>query len=156
MPPKADRTHHKLAKSEDLPMTKSYDGRDRGNEDDRYPPISEVEADAGARAIVKLFDLWELDDAEACALLGGISIKRWERWKQGRAGRIDRECAIRLSLLLGVHVGSKAMFSNPALVRAWIRASRPDLGGEAPLSVMMSRSVTGLERVRHLLFSLGQ
>ena len=134
MPPKADRTHHKLAKSEDLPMTKSYGGRDRGNEGDRYPPISEVEADAGARAIVKLFDLWELSNAEACALLGGIDSERWERWKQGRAGQIGRECAIRLSLILGVHIGLKVLFSNPVMWRGWIRKPHSDLGGEAPLS----------------------
>ncbi len=137
-------------------MIKFNGTHDRGREGDRYPPISEVEADAGARAIVKLFDLWELDDVEACALLGGINIERWERWKQGRAGQIGSECAIRLSLLLGVHIGLKVLFRDSAMRRGWIRKPHPDLGGEAPLSVMKSHSINGLERVRNYLLALGQ
>ncbi len=137
-------------------MTRPQNGCGRGSGGDRYPPISKDEADAGARAIVRLFALWELTDAEAQALMGGLGSERWQRWKQGRAGVIERECALRLSLLLGVHVGLKTLFSNPAGVRAWIRTPRRDLGGEAPLSVMMARSITGLEQVRYLLAALGQ
>lgn len=137
-------------------MTKPYGTHGHDRQGDHYPTISEVEAAAGARAIVKLFDLWELSHAEACALLGGIDLERWERWKQGRAGQISRECAIRLSLLLGVHKGLKVLFSDPAIRRGWMRKPHRDLGGEAPLTVMMSRSITGLERVRNYLLALGQ
>lgn len=137
-------------------MTEPELGRNRGGDGDRYPPISKDETDAGAWAIVRLFALWELTDAEARALLGGIGSERWEHWKQGRPGEIDRACAIRLSFLLGAHVGLKTLFSNPVVVRAWIRTPHGDLDGEAPLSVMMSRSLTGLERVRYLLAALAQ
>lgn len=137
-------------------MTKPYCTDDRDGDGDRHPPISVSEAEAGARAIVKLFDLWELDDVEACVLLGGIDIERWERWKQGRVGQISRECAMRLSLLLGIHIGLKVLFKDSAMRRGWIRKPHPDLGGEAPLSVMKSHSINGLERVRNYLLALGQ
>lgn len=41
-------------------MTKPYGTHGHNREGDHYPTISDLQADAGARAIVKFFDLWEL------------------------------------------------------------------------------------------------
>ena len=51
--------------------------------------ITDDEARAGARMVVRLFVLWGLTDAEGCKLLGGLSPRTYSRWKNGNFGNIE-------------------------------------------------------------------
>ena len=45
------------------------------------PAITDDEAAALARTTVNLFHAWQITDAEACTLLGGMAKRTWARWK---------------------------------------------------------------------------
>ncbi len=82
-----------------------------------------------ARATVNLFDRWGLSDAQARELLGGMAPRTWARWKKGEMGRIDRDLAMRLSILMGVHKGLRYMFSDPP--------ARLSMGEKAPTALLL-------------------
>lgn len=55
------------------------------------------------RAMIDLFAHWGVGADDAAILLGGISSKTFRRWKDGYYGRVNRDQADRMSLLLGIH-----------------------------------------------------
>ncbi len=75
----------------------------RANAAPERPQITATEAAAMARTVVNLFARWDLSDAEAREILGGLAARTYARWKAGEVGRIDRDLATRLSLLMGIH-----------------------------------------------------
>ncbi|MFK4870909.1 antitoxin Xre-like helix-turn-helix domain-containing protein [Novosphingobium sp. ZW T3_23] len=115
------------------------------------PSITAEEAAAGARAIVNLFEHWQLGDEAACDLLGGISRSTWTRWKSGSIAKVDRDLATRISLLLGIHKGLRYLFSDRELGYAWIKQPNMVFGGSSPLDVMKGGSIFALERIRRYL-----
>ncbi|MFC3704562.1 antitoxin Xre-like helix-turn-helix domain-containing protein [Devosia honganensis] len=112
------------------------------------PAITEAEAAAMARAVVRLFVNWQVSDAEARAILGGLAPRTYARWKAGEPGRIDRDLATRLSLLMGIHKGLRYLFSDPARGYAWVKRPNLAFGGATPLAIMVEGSMFGLSRVR--------
>src|SRR5690625_4252651 len=82
--------------------------------DPKVPEVTMKEASAMARAVIRLFDRWQLSDAEAREILGGLSARTYARWKKGSSGRIDCDLATRLSLLMGIHKSLHYLFSDPA------------------------------------------
>ena len=71
--------------------------------DATVPHLTDDEARAAARAVVNLFDRWDLTDEQACELLGGLAPRTWARWKKGNVNPVEGDRAARLSLLLGIH-----------------------------------------------------
>ena len=112
------------------------------------PEVTPQEAAAMARAAVNLFARWGLTDAEARDLLGGMAARTWSRWKAGQMGRIDRDLATRLSLLMGVHKGLRYLFSDPARGYAWVKKPNAAFAGRSPLAVMRDGTIFDLARVR--------
>lgn len=115
------------------------------------PQITAAEAEAAARAVVNLFGHWKLTDEEACQILGGLSLRTWARWKKGEAGRIDRDLATRLSLLLGIHKALRYLFVEPELAYSWIRKPNETFGGQRALDLLLGGSIFALERLRAYL-----
>ncbi|MEP3045884.1 MAG: MbcA/ParS/Xre antitoxin family protein [Roseibium sp.] len=115
------------------------------------PVITDAEAAAMARVVVNLFAKWQITDAEACQILGGLGMRTYARWKKGEPGRIDRDLATRLSLLMGIHKGLRYLFSDPARGYRWIKAPNEVFSGDAPLSVMLEGSMFALVRIRSYL-----
>jgi len=115
------------------------------------PLITDAEAGALARAIVRLFEHWDLADAQAAELLGGLGARTWARWKAGNIGRIDRDLATRMSILMGIHKGTRYMFTDKARSYAWIKKANQNFGGESALNVMLRGSIFDLQRVRAYL-----
>jgi len=113
------------------------------------PDLTVEEARASARAIVNLFDRWNLANEESRQVLGGFTQRTWARWKQGKIGRIDLDLGTRLSLFLGVHKGTRYMFSRD-LPRAyrWIKAKNAAFGGQSALDVMLGGRMIDLYHVR--------
>jgi hypothetical protein len=120
------------------------------------PERSEItpdEARALARATVNLAARWGLTDTEASQVLGGLSPRTWARWKSGEIGRIDRDLATRMSLLMGIHKALRYLFSDPARGYAWVRKPNAAFAGASALEVMLRGSVLDLAQLRAYLDS---
>lgn len=115
------------------------------------PHITEGEAAAMARAVVNLFARWQLSDAEAREILGGLAARTYARWKAGETGRIDRDLATRLSLLMGIHKALRYLFTDPARGYAWVRKPNSALEGRTPVDIMVEGSIFALARIRSYL-----
>ena len=115
------------------------------------PQITEAEAQAMARAVVRLFANWRISDAEAREILGGLAQRTYARWKVGTFGRIDRDLATRLSLLMGIHKGLRYLFSDPQRGYGWVSRSNRAFGGRTPVEVMAQGDMFSLARVRAYL-----
>ena len=115
------------------------------------PALSEAETAAMARAVLRLFEHWQLSDAEAREILGGLAARTYARWKSGETGRIDRDLGTRLSLLMGIHKGLRYLFADPQRGYGWIKTHNAALGGSRPLDIMLEGSIFALMRVRQYL-----
>lgn len=115
------------------------------------PQITASEAQAMARAVLRLFEHWGISDAQAREILGGLAARTYARWKAGETGRIDRDLATRLSLLMGIHKGLRYLFSDPARGYAWVSKPNRAFGDRAPIDVMAQGDIFSLARVRSWL-----
>ena len=115
------------------------------------PQITAREAEAMVRAVIRLFEKWQVSDADAREILGGLAARTYARWKAGELGRIDRDLATRLSLLLGIHKGLRYLFSDPERGYAWVKKSNQAFGGRTPVEVMAQGDIFSLARVRAYL-----
>ena len=114
--------------------------------------LTREEACAAARAIVNLLDKWQLTDDQARQILGGMPQRTWARWKAGDIGRIDRDLATRLSLLLGIHKALRCMFGRSVeRAYAWVKADNDAFGGQSALQVMLRGQIIDLYGVRQYL-----
>ncbi|WP_173934773.1 MbcA/ParS/Xre antitoxin family protein [Chelativorans sp. Marseille-P2723] len=115
------------------------------------PQITSHEAEAAARAVIRLFEKWNVSDTEARELLGGLAARTYARWKAGEIGRIDRDLATRLSLLMGIHKGLRYLFSDPERGYAWVKKPNRAFGLRTPVEVMAQGDIFSLARVRSYL-----
>lgn len=113
--------------------------------------ITDDEAQAMARAVVRLFGKWRVSDAQAREILGGLTARTYARWKAEEIGRIDRDLATRLSLLMGIHKGLRYLFTDPARGYAWVGKPNGAFGGSTPLDIMAQGDIFSLARVRAYL-----
>lgn len=113
--------------------------------------FSADEVRAMQRAVVNLFQRWGLTEGEASVLLGDMSVRTFQRWKQGRYGRVGRDLAARMSNLLGIHKALRLLFAEKARGYGWIRRPNEAFGGRSALDVMLGGQLTDLMRVRRYL-----
>ncbi len=114
-------------------------------------PPSDAETQAVQRAIVRLFDHWELSDNDASVLLGDLSARTYQRWKTGQYGRVSVDLATRMSNLLGIHKALRLLFTDAARGYRWIKAANDAFAGQSALDVMRAGQLTDLMRVRRYL-----
>lgn len=116
------------------------------------PALTELEAQAAARAVVNLFRLWDVTDIEARDLLGGLPRHTWSRWKAGDIGPIRRDLGTRLSLYLGIHSALRLIFGNDRdRLYGWMRRGNSAFGGASALEVICKGQMLDLWRVRQFL-----
>lgn len=115
------------------------------------PVITDEEAAALARATVNLLGKWQLADAEARTVLGGMAQRTWARWKAGDMGRIDRDLRTRMAILMGIHKALRYLFTDPARGYAWIRKPNAVFEGRSALDVMLRGEITDLVELRTYL-----
>ena len=118
------------------------------------PEISNAEGEAMARAIVKLFARWDVSDAQACILLGGLSSRTWARWKTGAIGRVPRDLKARLSNLMGIHKALRIIFTEADRSYGWVARPNEAFGGASALDVMLAGELTDIMRIRRYLDSV--
>ena len=113
-------------------------------------PITQDEAAALFRAVMKLLSLWDVTDEQAATLLD-MPLRTYRRWKAGDPARIDRDGAARLSNLIGIHKALRIIFREPQRGYAWVNAANEAFGGRSALGVMLGGELTDLMRVRRYL-----
>ena len=113
-------------------------------------PITDEEAAAMFRAVVKLFRLWGVTDDQAATLLD-LPKRTYVRWKAGDLGRIGRDGKARLSNLMGIHKALRLIFREAPRGYAWIKAPNEAFGGRSALDLMLGGELTDLMRVRRYL-----
>ncbi|WP_424632170.1 MbcA/ParS/Xre antitoxin family protein [Bradyrhizobium sp. SYSU BS000235] len=90
-------------------------------------------------------------DGDAREILGGLSARTYARWKAGNPGRMDRDLATRLSLLISIHKRLRYLFAYPERGYAWISKPNDAFGGRSPAEIMGQGDVFSLARVRAYL-----
>lgn len=115
------------------------------------PEISDAEGEAMARAVVNLFAKWDITDAQASLLLGGLSPRTWARWKVGTIGRVPRDLKARLSNLMGIHKALRIVFTEADRAYGWVKRPNDAFGGASGLDVMTGGELTDIMRVRRYL-----
>lgn len=113
-------------------------------------PITDDEAAAMFRAVLNLFAHWGVTDEQAAILLG-LPVRTFRRWKAGDIGRISRDGKARLSNLMGIHKALRIVFSEPSRAYGWIKAPNAAYAGRSALDIMLGGELTDLMRVRRLL-----
>jgi len=113
-------------------------------------PITDQEAAAMFRAVVNLFRLWGVNDAEAATLLD-LPLRTYARWKTDGAGRLRRDGKARLSNLMGIHKALRIIFDEPQRGYDWVKKPNTMFGGKAALDIMLGGELTDLMRVRSAL-----
>ncbi len=113
--------------------------------------IPDDEAQAMQRAMIRLFALWDVTDADAAILLGDVSPRTFQRWKAGQYGRAGVDLVARMSNLLGIHKALRLLFSDPARGYRWVRVANAAFAGRSALDVMLGGQITDLMRVRRYL-----
>ena len=113
--------------------------------------ITPAEAAASLRAVLRMFDLWQLSAPEAKALLGEPSTATYYRWKGGDIKSVPHDLTYRLGDLLGIHKALAYLFMEPSRRYEWIKKPNRAFGGQSALQVMMAGPPAALTRVRNYL-----
>lgn len=115
------------------------------------PTFTEAEVQAMLRAVLSLFDRWQLTDEQASKLLGDVAKRTYQRWKTQHYGRVGVDLAARLSNLLGIHKALRLLFTDANRGYGWIKRPNKDFGDESALEIMLQGQLTDLMRVRRYL-----
>jgi uncharacterized protein (DUF2384 family) len=115
------------------------------------PNFSEEEVQAMQRAVINLFDRWDVNDEQAAILLGGIASRTYQRWKTNEYGRVGVDLAARLSNLLGIHKALRLLFKDADRGYRWIKSPNATFDNLSALDVMLGGQLTDLMRVRRYL-----
>jgi hypothetical protein len=105
------------------------------------------------KGFLRIMEKWDLRDADARMLLGGISSGSFYALKKEPPHRVlDQDMLTRISLLTGIFKALNILYS-PQLADAWItRPNRnPMFQGATPLAYMLQRGQPGMVAIRQLL-----
>jgi hypothetical protein len=111
-------------------------------------PVTRSEAAAMLRAVLNLFDRWQLTAAEARRLLGNPSERTYQRWRKGDVATLSDDTIFRLGTLLGIHKALRYMFAEPERGYAWIRRPNAAFAGHSALDRMLQGAPTALAAIR--------
>lgn len=103
------------------------------------------------RAFFGIAEAWELTRDEQRALLGGISLSTYHRWKRDREADLMVDQLERISHLLGIYKSLQILL--PTTADSWVKRpnSNPLFGGEPAINLMVKGGITGLRKVRAYL-----
>lgn len=113
--------------------------------------VTEAEAQAMLRAVLNLFEKWELPKAEKLVLLGSPSERTFQRWKAGDIGPLANDTIYRLGDLLGIHKALRYMFTDLDRAYDWVKRPNEAFGGQSALAVMLQGAPSNIARVRAYL-----
>ncbi len=111
---------------------------------------------AAVGGVVRLAEIWQLSNAEICALLGDVSERTWFRMKKGEwSGTLSQDTLTRISALVGIFKGLRLLFSQP-LSNEWVRLPNkgPLYGSRRPLDAMIAGGIPKMLEVRRHIDAL--
>ncbi len=109
---------------------------------------------AAVKAFLKLCELWELRDADARQLLGGMSNGAFYELKRKARGTLDQDRLTRISILTGIFKALNILYSKK-LADRWIQLPNENsmFAGDTPLAYMIKGGLPAMLRARQLLDS---
>lgn len=117
------------------------------------PSTRERLSPAAIKGFLRIMEKWEIKDAEARQLLGGLSSGSYYGLKKEPKHRtLDQDTLTRISLLLGIFKALNILYSK-SLADAWIKLPNRNsmFQGMAPLAYIIQRGQPGMLHVRQLL-----
>ena len=122
--------------------------------DPRSPARTRDERVVLARAVTKLFELWQLGTADQLMLLGLNESNRiaLQRYANGEALAANRDLLERVGHLLGIHKALKLLYPrNPELVGGWMSSPNAAFDSATPVDITRRFGFAGLLMVRGTL-----
>ncbi len=107
------------------------------------------------KAFVNIAAKWELNEAQARGLLGGIASSTFHAWKtQPRGKKLDQDTLMRISLVIGIYKALHIYFGKQWADR-WVGLANrgPLFAGQAPIDYMLRQGQPGMIQVRRMLDS---
>lgn len=100
------------------------------------------------KAFHRVADRWGLERKDRATLLAASmrSIARWER--DASPARLHRDQLERISYILAIFAGLRAILGDTSFADEWIRAPNLDFAGASPLVRMLMGNVGDLACVR--------
>lgn len=118
--------------------------------------ITETDKRRGqAQLLMRLFDLWSLNQTQAANLLdisasSRSTLKSYETGARGIGG--GRDIQQRAGYLLGIHKALRLLYPrNEELRCSWVSRRNQFFGNRTPLEVMMEEGLIGIARVYECL-----
>jgi len=125
---------------------------------DVAPDLSKAEirrklTPGGLRTFVNIAEKWDLTEAQARGLLGGVASSTYHAWKTRPQGKqLDQDTLTRISLVIGIYKALNIYFNKP-LADLWITFGNrgPMFAGSSPLDYMIQNGLPGIVDVRRML-----
>jgi len=100
------------------------------------------------RALLSIFDRWQIDDRDASLFLGRETAQFVRGLRAGTEGLNSRDAKDRARLLIEIYEGVYSLLRDPAAERAWISAPVRGLRDRSALEIMRGGSVADLLQVK--------
>jgi hypothetical protein len=117
------------------------------------PEVTAPEAAAMLRAVLNMFDKWQLKPSQIRILLGSPAERTLQRWRSGQIAGVPHDTVFRLGCLLGIHKALRYMFSAPERGYEWVKKPNEAFGGNSALDKMLQGTPTDIAEVRAFLDS---
>lgn len=105
------------------------------------------------KVFVNIAHKWDLNEAQARGLLGGVASSTFHAWKTKPHGKqLDQDTLTRISLVIGIYKALNIYFGKPWADR-WVRLENrgPLFAGRSPIDFMLRQGQPGMIEVRRLL-----
>jgi hypothetical protein len=107
------------------------------------------------RGFVEIVKKWDLSEAQARGLLGGVSSSIFHAWKKHPDGEsLEQDTLVRVSLVIGIYTALNICFSlEQQLADRWITRQNDGLmfSGRTPIEHMLREGLPGMFDVRGML-----
>ena len=117
------------------------------------PDVRRKLSSGALRTFVNITAKWELTEAQARSLLGGVASSTYHAWKTNPRGKhLDQDTLTRISLTIGIYKALNIYFNKP-LADRWITLGNrgPMFSGHSPLDYMVQNGLPGMVDVRRML-----
>lgn len=105
------------------------------------------------KVFVNIAQKWDLNEAQARGLLGGVASSTFHAWKtRPRGKQLDQDTLTRISLVIGIYKALNIYFGKPWADR-WITLQNrgPLFAGRSPIDYMLRHGQPGMAEVRRML-----
>ena len=125
---------------------------------DQAPDLSDTQerkrlSESALRVFVNIAAKWDLNEAQARGLLGGVASSTFHSWKTRPRGKhLDQDTLTRISLVIGIYKALNIYFGKPWADR-WVTLKNrgPLFAGQAPIDYLLRQGQPGMVEVRRML-----